>query len=105
MKKTKRVKKKYTVKTKSRMLIFFLVFGLVISTLGYRLFSNIYQINEMKNQKKKLQGEIVSLNDENEALEADIERLSDSEYIARYVREKYLYSKKGELIIRINEKE
>ena len=104
MKKTKKSKKKYTVKTKSRMFIFFLVFGLVISTLGFRLFSNIYQINKMNVEKKELEDSLVLLSDEKEALEADIARLSDSEYIARYVREKYLYSKPGELIIRINEK-
>lgn len=104
MKKAKVYKRKYTVKTKSRMVIFFLVFAVVISTLGFRLFSNIYQINEMKLEKKELEGTLVALSDEKEALEADIARLSDSEYIARYVREKYLYSKPGELIIRINEK-
>ena len=33
---------------------------------------------------------------------SEIQRLQDEEYIARYAREKYLYSKNGELIIKID---
>lgn len=102
MKKAHR-KRKYTVKTKSRMFVIFLLFGAVISTLGYHLFTNLCQINEMKKEKKQLEDKLVSLNDEKEALEADVERLSDPDYIAKYVREKYLYSKEGELIIRMKD--
>lgn len=101
MKKCK--KRRYSVKTKSRMFVIFLMFGAVISTLGYTLFNNLYQINKLEKEKKQLEERLVSLNDEQDVLEADIERLSDPEYIAKFVREKYLYSKKGELIIRIDE--
>ena len=100
MKKVKRSKKKYTIKTKSRMFIFFLVFGVSIFTLGYRLLINLYQINYMNEQKKVLEHEIDVLSEEKDVLEADIEKLSNPDYIAKYVREKYLYSKSGELIIR-----
>ena len=100
MKKTRR--RKYTVKTKSRMFIIFMLFGVVISTLGYSLFNNLYQINTLQKEKKALEEKLAVLNEETEVLEADIEKLSDSDYIARYVREKYYYSKKGELIIRMN---
>lgn len=102
LKKSKR-KKKYTVKTKSRMFVIFLIFGVIISTLGYHLFTNLYKVNQLKKEKKQLEKQLVSLNDEKEILEADIERLSDPDYIAKYVREKYLYSKDGELIIRMDD--
>ena len=36
-----------------------------------------------------------------EGIDEDEETLEDPEYVARYAREKYLYSKDGELIIRI----
>lgn len=102
MKKSKK-KKKYNIKTKSRMFVIFLIFGVVISTLGYHLFSNLYQINVMKKEKKQLEEQLAILSDEQEVLESDIEKLSDPDYIAKYVREKYLYSKDGELIIRIED--
>ena len=33
----------------------------------------------------------------------DIKKLNDPDYITKYVREKYLYSKDGEIILRIDE--
>ena len=41
--------------------------------------------------------------EQEEATLADIERLSDPVYVARYAREKYFYSKEGEIILRIEE--
>lgn len=95
--------KKYTAKTKGRMLIIFLFFGAVISTLGYTLLLNLQRVNDMKKELKDLEEEKVSLLEQEEAFEADIKRLSDHSYIARYAREKYFYSKEGEIILRIEE--
>ena len=39
-----------------------------------------------------------------EELETNVKKLEDPEYLARYAREKYFYSKEGELILRIPEK-
>ena len=36
-----------------------------------------------------------------EKLESDVIKLQDPDYVAKYAREKYLYSKDGELIIKI----
>lgn len=94
---------KYTKKTKGRMFIIFLFFGAIISTLGYTLFNNLQQINNMNKEKKYLKKEKLDLKEEQKSLEADIERLSDSEYIARYAREKYFYSRKGEFVLRIED--
>ena len=44
---------------------------------------------------------LVTLKDEEDKLNSDIKKLKDPEYVARYAREKYMYSKDGELIIRI----
>lgn len=96
-------RRKYTGKTKGRMFIIFIFFGAVISTLGYTLFNNLHQINILIIEKRELMDEKEELKDKQESLESDIERLSDSEYIARYAREKYFYSKDGELILRIEE--
>ena len=43
----------------------------------------------------------VKLEEEAKILESDILKLNDPTYIAKYAREKYLYSKDGELIIRL----
>ena len=39
--------------------------------------------------------------DKEEALKVDADKLQDPDYIARYAREKYLYSKDGEFILRL----
>ena len=65
-------------------------------------FYNVKSINEMKEKKKFLEEQLVKLNDEEKALESDIQKLEDPTYVARYAREKYLYSKNGEKILKID---
>ena len=58
----------------------------------------------MKVEKKQLEEKITLLEKEKDVLESDILKLKDPDYIAKYVREKYLYSKDGEVILRMDEK-
>lgn len=95
--------RRYTIKTTGRMVVIFIFFGIIISTLGYTLFHNLYRVNELKKDLKELEKEKISLVEEEEAFNADIKRLSDPEYIARYAREKYFYSRDGELILRFED--
>ena len=83
------------------MLLFFLVFGSIIGSLSYSFFSNVSKIIEIKNEKVALKEKLVNLKDEEDKLNSDIKKLRDPEYVARYAREKYMYSKDGELIIRL----
>ncbi len=54
-------------------------------------------------EKKELEQELTSLQDKEEELKVDVNKLQDADYIARYAREKYYYSKDGEYILRIPE--
>lgn len=93
--------RKYGVKTKSRMIIIFLVFLVVICTLSYTLFLNVKQIVVLEKEMDKLTSEKNSLELEEVVIKEDINRLEDPVYIARFAREKYYYSKEGEIILRI----
>ena len=95
-------KKRKASKRKIRFFFAFLIFSVITLVLGYNLFSNIMSINKMKVEKKELKEKIVSLKEEKKVLESDIKKLQDSDYIAKYVREKYFYSKDGELILRMD---
>ncbi len=86
------------------MIIIFLFFGTIISTLGYTLFLNLKQVNDMRGELKDLKKMEATLTEKEEATLADIKKLSDPLYVARYAREKYFYSKDGELILRIEDK-
>lgn len=52
-------------------------------------------------EKKELDNELVSLKEKEEQLRVDAGKLQDPDYVARYAREKYLYSKDGEFILQI----
>lgn len=95
-------KKKKTLKSKIRILFSLIIFGVITVALGYDCLNNILQINDMKKEKKNLEEKLVSLQEEQEILETDILKLEDPDYIAKYVREKYFYSKDGELILRLD---
>ena len=72
-----------------------------MASLSYSFFSNVSKIIEINNQKKALNDKIASLKEEQEKLNLDLKKLEDPEYVARYAREKYMYSKEGEIILRL----
>lgn len=54
-------------------------------------------------EKKDLEKQLVNLKDQEEELKADVKKMQDPDYVARYAREKYLYSKDGEYVIQLPE--
>lgn len=103
MKKSKKITRKVKRKTKGRLFLAFIFFSILISSLGYNLILNILTIQNINREKLEIKNKISMLQKEEEVLESDIQKLEDPAYIARYAREKYLYSKDGEIIIRIPE--
>ena len=101
MKKSKKITKKVKRKAKSRLVLAFVFFSILISSLGYNLILNIITIKNINQEKLKIKNKIALLEKEENVLETDIQKLKDPAYVARYAREKYLYSKEGEIIIRI----
>ena len=97
--------KKRNKKIKIRMFLFFVIFGTIIGSLSYNFFSNVNKIITIKKEKQALRDKLLDLKVDEEGLYSDIKKLEDPEYVARYAREKYMYSKDGELIIRIPDDE
>ena len=99
------MKKKVNKGAKRRLFLWFIIFVLLISYMSYNTF--IYWKDILKNQKetKELEDKYDKLISEKEVLETDVLKLQDPEYVAKYAREKYLYSKDGELIIKIVEED
>lgn len=103
---SKRVtKRKTSNRVRMRLFVFLPLFIVLAAFLAYSCGNNVIKLMELKTEKKNLEKQLVVLTDEKEDLEADVKRLSDSNYVARYAREKYLYSKKDEIIIRIDDDE
>lgn len=102
---TKVVKKTKLKKNKCRMLLLvplclFVVVAVVVSIGSYWV-----QIAEKYQEKQDLQDEIIALKEKEEELKVDVERLEDPDYVARYARERFMYSKDGEILIRLPDEE
>lgn len=59
------------------------------------------EIYDKFKEKKELEKQLEELKEKEAILKVDADKLQDPDYIARYAREKYLYSKDGEFILQI----
>ena len=90
-------------KTVKRVLVFGIFSLVVISFVGVTVFNIVTQIMDKYKEASELEKRMAILNEKEEDLNNEILKLQDKDYLARYAREKYFYSKNGELIIRIPE--
>ena len=99
----KKSKKALIIKSLQRkgILIFLLA---IVCVVFSGLIRDWLEIGNNFIQKKNLEKEYQELQVKQEVLEQEVTKLQDEDYVLRYAREKYGYSKDGELIIRINEK-
>ena len=72
-----------------------LYFLFTIGMYGYKLIS-------LSQKEAELKEKLVSLQAEEQDLKIEIQKLKDPDYLARYARENYLYSKDGEYNIKID---
>lgn len=98
-------KKKIPKASKHRLMIFGTLSIILMGYFFVTLITYTININRLKEEKQELKTELSSLKDEAEDLSTTIQKLKDPDYVARYARENYLYSKDGEYIIKIEEKE
>lgn len=88
-------------KSVKRILVFGLFSVCIIFFVVLTVSNVITQIVEKYKEAEELEQKMVLLSDKEEELNNEIIKLQDKDYLARYAREKYFYSKNGELIIRI----
>ncbi len=91
-------------KTKRRLVIFGLGSLAIIILTTFTIGRYWIEIYDKYREKNELNDKLVSLKEKEAELRVDVNKLQDPDYIARYAREKYLYSKEGEFIIKIPEK-
>lgn len=90
-------------KVKRRMNIYLVVIVGLLSFFVYKMSDYWPKIFSNYEKKNELDSKYQTLLKEEETLSSDILKLKDPDYIARFAREKYLYSKEGEVIIKIVE--
>ena len=95
MAKTKKISK-----TSKRRLALFGTLSIII--IFYFIFSSgyyIYKIYSLKQEEKQLSNKLYKLEKEEKDLSTNMEKLKDPDYLAKYAREAYSYSKDDEIII------
>ncbi|MBR1417172.1 MAG: septum formation initiator family protein [Bacilli bacterium] len=97
------MKKKSLKRAKQRLILLIVLFIGGCIFVSANIFKTWLQIIDNKHTVVMLNNEYNNLLDEEKQLKSDVNKLQDPDYVARYAREKYLYSKDGELIFRYNE--
>ena len=88
-------------KAKRRMLFAFILLIVLVGIIFNSTIKDWKQIYNNKKESKKLSSEYNNLLNEEVVLNAEVTKFRDPDYLARYAREKYLYSLPDELIIRL----
>ena len=92
-------------KQKQRIKFYYFVLIILLAFFGYKMYNYWPKIYSNNKESKELEIKYEKLLDDEETLTGNIKKLQDPDYIARFAREKYLYSKNGEIIIKIIEKD
>jgi cell division protein DivIC len=98
-------KKKINKKKMRRFIILPLIAIAIMLYSTSEIISYTFRIIELNKEQKKFSQELSELKAREQDLKIEIQKLQDPEYIARYARENYLYSKDGEYIIKIDDKQ
>ena len=95
------VSKKITKKDKRRISLIFGFMILVMAIIIFNISKIWLKILEKNKEYHFLENELVRLNKEEKNLKNELVKLQNPDYVARYAREKYLYSRDGEITIKI----
>lgn len=98
-------KKKVTKASKRRLLLFGTLSIFIIVYFFISLSYYIMDIYHLQKEQKQLETSLILLKKDEKLLKTEIEKLKDPEYLARYARENFLYSKDGEIVIKVQESE
>lgn len=97
--------KKISKASKKRLAIFGSISIIIIFYFIFTLGFYMYHLYDKKQEKQQFDKEYNNLKTEEKLLKTEIEKLQDEDYIARFAREHYSYSKSGEYILKLNNKE
>ena len=95
--------KKISKASKRRLTLFGPLSLIAILYFLFTLGVYSYKLVSLYIEEKSLNQKLVSLQAEENELKIEIQKLKDPDYLARYARENYLYSKDGEYIIKIDD--
>ena len=94
--------KKTKIKKKALRLLLFGVSSVAVTVYFFALVLNMsLEIAAKYAEKDQLEADLNELREEEHELSTDVLKLQDPEYVARYLRERFYYSKDNEYIIKL----
>ncbi len=90
-----------TAKIKRKIIITSIIYIVLGAIILQNIGSTSYEIYNKMKEKREFTKVMSDLKEKEEELKGTVTKLQDPDYVARYAREKYLFSKNGEIIIRI----
>lgn len=94
-------KKRKIRKFRTRMILFVPLCLSLIVILGVTIGKYWVEIYSKYQENSKLSKELILLKEKELELKIDVEKLQDPEYLERYAREKYLFTKEGEIVLKL----
>lgn len=95
--------KKISKASKRRLMIFGTISCFIMLFCLVNLITYSYKIKKLSDEEANLTIKLKELKDEELDLKNEVTKLKDPEYLARYARENYLYTKDGEYVIKVDE--
>ncbi len=92
-------------KYRYRLILYACILCGLISLLTFSCFNSWKQIYNNRKLRAELETKYEKLVDNEDVLEGEVVKLQDPEYVAKYARERFLYSQDGEIIIKLPEDE
>ena len=100
----KMAKKKVPKKAKRRLIVFGPIAIFIIFYCAFTLVTTTMDLYKLKNEEAELSEKLSTLKTDASDLKTEITKLQNKDYVARYARENYLYTKNGEYVIKTEEK-
>ena len=95
--------KKVSKTVKRRLFIFGTLSMIAIVYFFGTIISYTYTYTSLRKEETSLKRNLASLQQEKVDLRTEIEKLNDPEYIARFAKERFLYSASDEYVIKIDD--
>lgn len=92
--------KKITKQARRRMTLFVIIFIFIVTFMCINIFPDWLKIMANNKEIALLESNYEELLNNEEALKAEVQKLKNPEYMERYAKEKYLYTRPNEIIIR-----
>ena len=97
-------KKKVPKKAKRRLVVFGPIAIFIIIYCAFTLVTTTMDLYKLQNEETNLSNKLNELKTNASDLKTEITKLQNKDYVARYARENYLYTKNGEYVIKTEEK-